>query len=251
MKISIITVCFNSAKTIASTMQSIAQQAYTLKEHIVIDGASTDNTVIIVKQFASVDHVLSEPDSGVYDAMNKGIALATGNVIGFLNADDIYMDDTVLTQVANCFADSNVDACYADLLYVNADNTDKIVRYWQSCAYKLGMFKKGWMPAHPTFFVRRHIYEQYGGFDLQYKRQADFDLTLRFLEIHKINAVYVPRIWVKMRMGGMSNNSIIGIIKGNVEAYRACIAHGFNVFLPIFILQKISSRLPQYFKRPS
>lgn len=250
MKISIITVCYNAAGTLGETLDSVAAQGCKDIEHIVVDGGSTDGTAEIVRSKGRrVSTWFSEPDHGIYDAMNKGIAMATGDVVGTLNADDVYVDDTVLSQVAEIFTDPTVDACYADLVYVEQDDPGSIVRYWKSRSYEDGLFERGWMPAHPTFFVRRSVYEKFGGFDLSFPRQADFELTMRFMAIHKIKSVYVPKIWVKMRMGGVSNNSIRGMIKGNLEAYRACRKNGLDVGL-WFIPRKILSRLPQFLKKP-
>lgn len=248
MKISVITVCYNSAETIQDTLTSIANQDYSDVEHIVVDGGSKDDTVAMVKAASSVTRFISEPDNGIYDAMNKGIAMASGDIVGTLNADDFYIDNTVLSQVANVFSDPSVDICYADLVYVYAKNTNRILRYWQSRPFEQGLFKKGWMPAHPTFFVRREVYEQWGNFNLDFPRQADFELTMRFLEVNQLKSVYIPRIWVRMRAGGASNNSIRGIIKGNIEAYRACKLHRLEVG-PFFIARKILSRIPQFFRR--
>jgi glycosyltransferase involved in cell wall biosynthesis len=248
--ISLITVCFNSAATIADTLRSVAAQSHPAIEHIVIDGGSTDGTMKIVgdsrRQLA---HVVSEPDGGIYDAMNKGLALATGDVVGFLNADDFYATSNALERVAAPFADPEVDAVYADLVYVSATDTNRVVRYWKSRDYQPGLFLGGWMPAHPTFFVRRAIYKKLGGFDTTFRRQADFELTMRFLEIHRIRSVYLPTILVKMRIGGASNNSMINIIKGNIEAYRACKKHHLPVTW-FFILNKLISRVPQFFYKP-
>lgn len=250
MKISIITVCYNSALTIGDTINSVESQSYTDKEHIVVDGNSSDSTMDIVRASSSITHFVSEPDKGVYDAMNKGIALATGGVIGFLNSDDFYVDDSVLTQVAEVFADSEVDACYADLIYVDKKDTNKIVRYWKSRTFVPKLFEGGWMPAHPTFFVRREVYEELGGFDLSYRIQADFELTMRFLEIYRIKSVHIPKIFIKMRVGGVSNNSIVNIVKGNIEAYKACKKNHLSISL-LFNIKKIASRVPQFFVRPS
>ena len=249
MKISVITVSYNNASTIQDTITSIASQDYSNVEHIVIDGASTDGTVDIVNSAQSVKKFISEPDHGIYDAMNKGIAIATGDIVGTLNADDFYIDHSVLNEVAKVFSDPSVDACYADLVYVDAKDTNKIVRYWQSQTYRPGLFKHGWMPAHPTFFVRRHLYDELGNFDLEFKIQSDFELTMRFLEIYRIKTVYLPKILVKMRIGGVSNNSVKTIIRGNIEAYRACKKNHLAI-TPLFNLQKIISRIPQFLKRP-
>jgi glycosyltransferase involved in cell wall biosynthesis len=249
MKISIITVCYNSANTIKDTITSVASQKHSDREHIIVDGASRDGTVNIVKNSTSVTKFVSEADKGIYDAMNKGLALATGDVIGLLNADDFYADDTILTQVAEAFKDASIQACYADLVYVDQKDTSRVIRYWKSRDFKLGLFKWGWMPAHPTFFVRKEVYDQFGKFDLQFPRQADFELTMRFLEIKQIKSRYIPKIWVKMRIGGASNNSIKGVIKGNLEAYRACKKHQLNVS-PLFVIKKVLSRIPQFFSKP-
>lgn len=251
MKISIITVCFNSARTLAYTLDSVAAQEHEDIEHIVVDGGSMDGTKALVSTDGQrVAKFVSESDCGIYDAMNKGIHLATGDVVGFLNSDDVYFDNTVTSQVAEVFSNPDVDACFADLVYVDQKNLSRIARYWKSCEYKKGLFERGWMPAHPTFFVRRNIYEKYGVFDLNFPRQADFELTMRFLVLHKIRSVYVPRIWVRMRMGGVSNNSVRGVLKGNLEAYRACVKNGLDVG-PLFIPRKMLSRLPQFFRTPN
>ena len=244
-----ITVCFNSAATIEDTLRSVAEQTHPDVEHIVVDGKSSDNTMAIVDRYrAGLAKVVSEPDCGVYDAMNKGIALASGDVVGFLNADDVFADATALESVAAAFDAPDVDACYADLVYVDKNDTGRVVRYWKSNEYRHGLCRKGWMPAHPTFYVRRRVFEQYGGFDLQYPRQSDFELTLRLLEVHGTKSVYIPRTLVRMRTGGISNNSYINVLKGNLEAYRACRNNGIAVS-PLFIFQKILSRLPQFFAR--
>lgn len=251
MKISIITVCFNAASTLGDTLDSVASQTYKDVEHIVVDGGSTDGTIEILKSGRGcISSWKSETDKGIYDAMNKGIALSTGEIIGALNADDVYADNNVLATVADVFSDPGIDACYADLVYVDNRDTNRIVRYWKSRAYQVGLFKRGWMPAHPTFFVRRSVYENLGNFDLEYKLQADFELTMRFLEIYRINTTYVPKIWIKMRTGGVSNQSYRNIIKGNIEAYKACKKNSLRM-LPFFtIFMKVMSRIPQFFKRP-
>ncbi len=249
MKISIITVVYNSAATIEDTIMSVAAQTYQDVEHIVVDGASTDGTLSVIhRHMDKIKRFISEPDKGIYDAMNKGIRLATGDVIGFLNADDIYADNSVFEKAAEVFADSSVDACYADLVYVSYNNLNRVIRYWKSQKYRDGLFKRGWMPAHPTFFARKGVYDKYGGFDLDFKFQSDFDLTMRFLEVYKIKAVYIPEIFVKMRIGGATNRSLLNIIKGNIEAYQACKKNGLNVS-PFFVVRKILSRIPQFFSK--
>lgn len=255
MKISLATICFNSENTIGNTISSVSEQTYQDVEYIIIDGSSTDNTKDVItshSQFKRVNRFISEPDHGVYDAMNKAIALSTGDVIGFLNADDQFWDNTVLAQVAEIFLDPEIDACYADLVYVREFDTSTIVRYWKSRDYSSGIFERGWMPAHPTFFVRKSVYEEFGLFDLQFKKQADFELTMRFMSVHRIKTVYVPRLWVRMRLGGISNRSLFGIIIANRESYAACKKHGLKIpIFPIFVIRKVCSRLPQFFSRPT
>lgn len=250
MKISVITVCFNSAATIQDSLRSVAAQTHADVEHIIVDGASTDRTMEIVRAHGTrLAHVISEPDRGVYDAMNKGIALATGDVVGFLNSDDFFASTAELAFVAKAFDDPAVDACHADLVYVGEHDPGKVVRYWRSNAYRPGQFRTGWMPPHPTFYVRRSVYQRFGGFDLEFRLQADFELTTRFLEVHRIRSLYLPRVLVNMRLGGATNRSLANILKGNLEAYRACRKNGLPV-TPLFMLRKILSRLPQFFAMP-
>ncbi len=250
MKISIVTVVLNATTTIEDTLRSVAAQTYPEIEHIVVDGCSTDGTLEIIQYHRGrIATLISESDHGIYAAMNKGIAAATGDIVGTLNADDFYVNEHVLGKIAGAFADPAVGACYADLVYVDRTDLNRIVRYWKSCPYTEGLFERGWLPAHPTFFLRRALYQRYGGFDLQYRFQADFELTMRMLAVHKVRSVYLPEVIVKMRMGGVSNRSAWNVIKGNLEAYCACRRHGLRV-TPFFISRKILSRLPQFFRRP-
>lgn len=251
MKISIITAVYNGAKTVADTMRSVAEQSHSDVEHIIIDGASTDGTLGVIGQYAAGNtRIVSEPDNGVYDAMNKGLRLATGEVVGFLNADDVYENQDVLKRIAGVFDNSEIDACYGDLVYVSPRDTRRIVRYWRSRPYRDGLFERGWMPAHPTFYAQRSVYRRLGGFDPEFERQADFELTMRYLAVHKIRSVYIPEILVRMRAGGMSNSRVVNILRGNVEAYRACRKNNLPIS-PAFIGIKILSRIPQFFMRPS
>jgi glycosyltransferase involved in cell wall biosynthesis len=250
VKISIVTVAYNAAATIADTLCSVAAQSYPEVEHIVVDGDSKDATrEVVARHEARVTHFVSEPDQGIYDAMNKGIALATGDVIGTLNADDQYVDSSVLAQVAKVFEDPMVDACYADLAYVDRTNTRNVIRYWRSSDYRRGLFARGWCPPHPTFFVRREIYERCGTFDLGFHLAADFELMLRFLEIERIRVVYVPKIWVKMRLGGVTNKSVSNVLQQNREILLAATTHGLSFNLFIFVLGKMLNRASQFLKR--
>lgn len=241
---------FNSAKTIGDTINSVTSQSYTNKEHIVVDGNSSDSTMEIVHASTSLSHFVSEPDKGIYDAMNKGIAMATGDVIGILNADDFYMDNNVLSEVAQIFSDESVDACFADLVYVSQEDTNKIVRYWKSQNYKLGLFKKGWMPAHPTFFARKGVYEKFGVFDLNYKIAADFELLFRLIEKNKIRTVYLPKVLIKMRLGGTTNKNLINIKIQNKEIIQILRDYyqDFSIFQ--FWTYKVINRFSQFIHRP-
>lgn len=246
--ISVVTVARNAVATIEQTIRSVAEQNYPHIEHIVIDGGSTDGTVDIVRRHRDKIAVFkSEPDHGMYDAMNKGLRVATGDIVGFLNADDVYADSRVLEVISQTIEGQKVDACFGDLVYVDKNNPNRIVRYWKSQPYRDGLFERGWMPAHPTFYAKKWVYEKYGGYDLAYWRQSDFELTMRFLAVHKIKSVYIPKVLVRMRSGGVSRG-LWHILEGNIEAYRACRKHSLNV-TPFFIVKKILSRIPQFFHR--
>lgn len=250
MKISIITVCYNSSATIEDTLQSIASQKNVVVEHILIDGASTDGTVEIIKKHASVTTLVSEQDKGIYDAMNKGIAMATGEVIGALNADDFYANENVLEEVAQIFMDSDIEACFGDLVYVAQENTNKIVRYWKSREYVSGLFKSGWMPAHPTFFVRKSVYKRLGGFDLNYKIAADFELLFRFIEQNKIKTKYLPKVLVKMRLGGTTNKNLSNILMQNKEIIAILKKYYDDFSVVNFALKKLFNRFSQFISHP-
>jgi len=245
MKISIVTVSYNSEATIEDTILSVLSQSYNNIEYIIIDGASSDSTLSIIKRYNDkISHVISEPDNGLYDAMNKGIRLASGDVIGILNSDDIYYCETVLETVVSAFTDSELDACFADLLYVDKKNTSRIIRSWKSCNYSEGLFQKGWIPAHPTFYVRRHVYERFGLFDPEYVLAADYEIMTRFMARHKIKTVYIPEFFVKMRVGGATNKSISNIVKQNMEIKRAAKKNGIELSL-LFLFHKLYNRLLQ------
>lgn len=247
LKISILTVCYNAAATLSDTLESVASQTYTNVEHIVVDGGSTDGTVDMLKvRDQGLTKWVSERDHGIYDAMNKGILMAAGDVVGTLNADDFYMNNHVLEDIAQVFSDSSIDACYGDLIYVSQNDVNHIVRLWKSNDYKLGLFKSGWMPAHPTFFVRKSVYERLGGFNLDYKIAADFELMFRFIEQEKIKTKYVPKILVRMRLGGTTNQSFSNIVKQNKEIFTI-LRHSYGDFSKFgFISKKIFNRLLQF-----
>lgn len=220
--ITIITVAYNAAATIGTTIQSVLNQTYQNIEYIIVDGCSNDGTVEVIKSFEEKRITLiSEPDKGIYDAMNKGIGLATGNIVGILNSDDFYADMEVIEKVVECFSSTNCEALYGNLLYVDATITNKIIRTWIAGNFKLGNFLKGWMPPHPTFFVRREIYDRHGKFNTSLKSAADYELLLRFLYKHKIKVAYLSKILVHMRTGGMSNRNFGNRIKANIEDRKA------------------------------
>lgn len=222
MKISLVTATFNSSATVADSLLSVSSQIYGDIEQIVVDGASSDITLkLVAEKGGRVAKVISEPDNGIYDAMNKGVKRSTGDIVGTLNADDVYADNQVLGRVAAAFADPAVDICYGDLVYVSPGDLNRILRVWKSSDYEPGLFQRGWVPPHPTFFVRRSIYEKYGGFDLSFPLAADFELMLRFLHCLRLKSVYIPHTLVKMRLGGATNKSLKNIFNQNVEIYRA------------------------------
>jgi len=250
-KITVITVCLNSAQTIRETLASVASQSYDHLEHIIIDGSSRDGTIEIVRSWRRHPvRCISEPDRGIFDAMNKGLELATGDIVGMLNSDDVYYDADILKKVAEIMSDPDVDACYADLIYVAKSQPNKIVRFWKSCPFAPGLFATGWVPPHPTFFARRRLYDRFGLFDLNYSLAADYELMARFLEKFKIHAVYVPQIFVKMRQGGVSNKNLSNIIKQNLEIYKALKKNNVPFFLPKFFLMKLMTKIKQYSSKP-
>ncbi|MBK7667437.1 MAG: glycosyltransferase [Sphingobacteriaceae bacterium] len=222
MKISIITVTYNSASTIEQTIQSVLNQSYRNIEYIIVDGVSTDGTLdIINKYYSQIHKIVSEKDKGIYDALNKGIDLATGDVIGILHSDDFYMSSNVIENVANSFNQNQCDALYANLYYVDKDDTDKIKRKWHSGNYSEGSFLNGWMPPHPTFFVKKEIYNKLGKFDLQFTSAADYELMLRFIHKNKIKLAYLNEFIVKMRVGGKSNVTVKNRVTANMEDRKA------------------------------
>lgn len=213
MKITIITISCNSELTITKSIQSVLSQNNNC-EYIIIDGNSIDKTVMIINRYETyIQKYISEKDNGIYDAMNKGLNLATGDVIGFLNSDDYYMGSDVLDAVLHIFENADFDSCYSDLVYV--DQGYKPVRYWKSGQYSLSKFYWGWMPPHPTFFVKKKIFERYGGFDTDFGTAADYELMLRFLLKYRISCTYIPQVLVCMRTGGASNASISGRLLAN------------------------------------
>ena len=247
MKVSIITTCFNSEKTITDTIFSVLNQTYSNIEYIIIDGASKDSTLDKINKYASkVNIVVSEPDQGMYYAMNKGISLASGDLIGILNSDDLFYNNQVIDKIVKCIKNDNSDAVYGDLIYFK---NNKITRYWKAGNLSIKKMKFGWMPPHPTLFVKKNIYDKFGLFDVSFKTSADYELILRFLLKHNINVSYIPDVLIKMKTGGQSNRSIKNRIKANIEDKRAWNVN--NLKMPFYTrylkpLLKINQYLKKY-----
>jgi glycosyltransferase len=247
MRISIITAVLNGRNTIRDTIRSVSSQGYKNIEHIIIDGGSTDETVEMIKRYTDKrTKMISEPDYGLYDALNKGIKLSSGEVVGILNGDDLYAHDKVLDMVARVFENQNVDSCYGDLQYVDKKNINEVIRHWKSSEYRHGKFKYGWMPPHPTFFVARKIYERFGYFNTNFRIAADYELMLRFLERHRITTRYIPDVLIKMRLGGLSNRSLKNLFIKSYEDYRAWKVNNLGGGLTTIFLKNIC-KIPQFF----
>lgn len=247
MKISVITAVYNNHATLADALDSALAQDHPDVELIVIDGASTDGTLEVVQRYAGrVARIVSEADRGIYDALNKGLHLATGDVVGFLHSDDRYADDRVLSRIAAVLTDPAVDACYGDLCYVRQDNPRHVIRYWQAGSYHPRRLAQGWMPPHPTFYARRAVYERLGNFNLGYRIAADYDCLLRFLGAGQIACAYIPEVLVHMRLGGVSNRSLRKILQKSREDYRALRQNRIGG-LGALLLKNLQ-KLPQFFK---
>ncbi|MDA8086211.1 MAG: glycosyltransferase family 2 protein [Nitrospiraceae bacterium] len=248
MKISVITVAFNAAGTITGCLNSVKAQGQGV-EHIVVDGGSADGTVdIILSRRSQIAQFVSEPDGGIYDAMNKGIRMATGDIIGILNADDVYESRDVTKRVAEVFEDPSHDGCYGDLLYVHRTDANKVFRYWRSGKYTTHSFYLGWMPPHPAFFVRRELYGKYGLFDTGLGTSADYELMLRLFLKHKLRAVYIPSVLVRMRTGGTSNASILNRLRANRMDRKAWKVNGLTPY-PFTLVAKPLRKLGQFLAR--
>lgn len=249
MKVSIITVVYNNELFIFDAINSILSQSYFNIEHIIIDGCSTDKTLNIIKSFKSDNiRLVSEPDLGIYDAMNKGINIATGDIIGILNSDDFYANNNIIEKIVGKFLeDKNLMILYGNLIYVNRENTDKVVRTWISIDYFDNFFETGNVPPHPTLFLKKNVYNIAGNFDLNYKLAADYDFMLRIFKFHNLKSLYINELFVVMRLGGASNKNLKNIIIGNLEIYRSWKKNNFN--FPIFLMPlKFVKRLVQFFK---
>lgn len=240
MKITIITTVFNAENTIADCILSVKNQNYTDIEHIVVDGNSTDNTI---KEICKLEHNnllwVSEPDKGMYDGINKGLKKATGDVIGLLNADDFFADDTIVNQIAEQFNNNDIDGLYGDIAFIKKDNKDKVARYFSSSKFTVRKFKYGYMPAHPSFYVKKEIIEEVGYYKVDYDICADFEWVVRIMLNSKYKIQYIPLLMVKMRLGGKSNKDFKSILRLNKEIYRGCQENGIktnllNIYLKYF-----------------
>lgn len=246
MKVSIITVTYNAEKYLENCIQSVLNQTHPDLEYIVIDGRSSDSTLEILEKYRSrISTIISEKDQGMYDALNKGIALASGEVVGLLNADDFFASDDVVSKLAEAFESSQADVLYGDLWYVDQEDTDKVLRKWHSKPYSHGLFQWGWMPAHPTFYARRALFSKYGPYRLDLGSACDYELMIRFLHKHRLKAVYLPKLMVKMRAGGMSNSSLENRMKANKADLEAMKINGIR-FPRVAALLKPLRKIPQF-----
>ncbi len=249
MKISIITVAFNAAATLADTLQSLAAQTHPDIEHIVIDGGSSDGTPEVIARYGShLARFVSEPDQGIYDAMNKGLGLATADIIGFLNSDDVYADERVLARVAETMEQYDLDALFGDAEFINHDRPARFVRRYRSERFCPERIAWGWMPAHPALFLRRRVYERYGNFRTDYRIAGDFELVARIFHAGKLKYLHVPEVWVHMRTGGISTGGWRNTVLLNREVLRACRENNIPTSLPK-ILSKYPAKLFEFLRR--
>lgn len=247
MKVSIITVTYNSARYLQHCIDSVTMQDYKDIEHIIIDGNSSDGTQSIIKKNTSISKYISEPDKSLYHAMNKGLKLATGDVVGFLNSDDFYTNNSVIKNLVNAIGDAQ--GVYADLCYVNSDNINKITRYWKSGVFRKNSFKYGWMPPHPTVFLRSEVYKKLGVFNLSLGTSADYELLLRVFHKYNYSITYLPELIIKMREGGVSNMSFINRLNAIIQDQKAWRINGLKTPFFLFLLKPIR-KIIQYFKKP-
>lgn len=248
MKISIITVVFNNNETIEDCLLSVINQKnFENIEYIIIDGGSSDGTLETLEKYRSYfDKFVSEPDNGIYDAMNKGISLATGDLIGFLNSDDLYYNSSILSEVLTTFENNHLDILYGDLVYVSKKDVNIFVRKWHSKSYNNNFFETGNVPPHPSLFLKKKVYEIAGNFNLKYKLAADYEFMLRIFKKFDFKSEYTPSVFVKMRLGGATNKNWKNIYNGNIEIVKAWFDNGINP--PVFLMPiRICKRLWQYF----
>ena len=250
MKVSVITGVLNSPNTIEDSIRSVLNQSYKDIEHIIIDGGSCDGTLNTIYRYKDkIAKVVSEPDNGIYDALNKGMRLASGDIISILHSDDFYAHNRIIEKVVDIFGRENVDSCYGDLEYISKESPYRVIRYWKVSPYSEGKFKHGWMLPHPTFFVKKWVYDKYGYFNTDFKIAADYELMLRFLIKYRITTYYIPEVLIKMRIGGLSNRRFFRswLIK-SFEDYRAWRVNGLKKDF-FTILLKYLVKAPQFFRR--
>lgn len=249
--VSVITVCFNNASTIRDTIESVIAQDYKKIEYIIVDGGSSDGTKDIITQYSDkIAKIISEPDRGIYDAMNKGIVSSTGDVIAFLNSDDIYVDTSVVRRLIEKMQQDRAETVFADLVQVDPNNTNRIIRYYSSKSFSPNRLRYGWMPAHPTLFVMRKVYDEWGFYSLKYQIAADFEMMVRIFHKGKISYTYLPEIVVRMRVGGISTRSFRNVWILNTEIVRACRENGLATNI-VLILLKIPAKLYEYIHKPN
>lgn len=249
MKVSLITVTYNSGLYLEDCIQSVIKQRHRDIEHIIVDGVSTDNTLNIIRKYESrIAKWISEPDRGIYDAINKGIAMATGDIVGILNSDDILVGEDVIEKIVQAFEQNKVDTIYGDLEYVSATDTNKVIRIWKGRPYKRSRFHYGWMPAHPTFYIKRSLIEKYGYYENHYYTAADYEFMARYLYTNKVSSYYLPILIVKMRMGGQSNKTMYRRLRANRRDYLAMKRN--NIPFPFIVsILKPMIKLHQFYKK--
>jgi len=251
MKVSIITVCLNSEKTIRDTIASVLSQDFPNIEYIIIDGGSKDKTLSIVHEYEDrIEKIINEPDEGLYDAMNKGINIASGEVIGILNSDDFFENDNIINVVVNAFEKNpTVDLVFGDLVYVRPDNLNQIVRYYSSLNFRSWKPRFGWIPPHPSTFMKRSVYEKFGVYNVSFKIAADYEFFVRVLQVHKLSFYQIPKVLVRMRVGGVSTSGFKSSYRLTQEIVKACKLNGIYTNL-FFVLTKIPFKLVELYKRP-
>lgn len=249
MKISVITATYNCGETLPTTLQSLATQTHADIEHLVMDGGSKDHTLHLVRDWTAHPIALeSGKDKGIYDALNKGIAKASGEIVGFLHADDVLQDERVLEKIARAFDDPQVQIVYGDLVYVDQQDLNRVIRTWHSGEFDRRKLRTGWMPPHPTFYARRSVYERLGGFDLRYRIAADYDCMLRILSAQGVRTAYLPEVLVRMRTGGISNRSLRNILQKSREDLDIARRNGVGGWSTVAL--KNLSKISQFWKRP-
>jgi glycosyltransferase involved in cell wall biosynthesis len=249
MKVSIVTVVYNNHQTINCAIQSVLSQDYPDIEYIIIDGKSTDGTIEKIQNYKDhITHFVSEPDRGIYDAMNKGLKLATGEIIGILNSDDFYVSNDIISEIVNEFEEKKVDLIFGDIVFVKPENLDKITRYYSSNNFHPNKFAWGWMPGHPSCFLKRGIYEKYGYFKTDYKIAADYEIMTRFMSKYSISYGYIPKVFVKMRTGGVSSANFKSNWILNEEIVRACKENGIKTNMPKVLLKYFTKIFQLVFK---